>query len=127
MSSKSTPTLTTFAEAHNAQPVEEKPKQAQFDRAKPESSTPSTPDSVKVEFGSEAAPEPEAAYSERSSNEGSTERSEEMESDGSWEEIKHESGEGKVQGNDKEQRGGNESSNGVPPDFRPRTPRPYGS
>ncbi|PQE32803.1 hypothetical protein CJF32_00001287 [Rutstroemia sp. NJR-2017a WRK4] len=127
MSSESIPTATTSAEAGDAQPAEAKPKQAQSDRAKLESSTPSTPDSMKVKFGSEAATESEAARSERSSNEGSQERPEEAGSDGSWEEIKRESGDGEAHGDDKNERVGDESSNGVPPDFRPRTPRPYGS
>jgi hypothetical protein len=76
---------------------------------------------MKVEFGSEAAPESEAAHS---SNEGNTEKADEPESEESWEEIKHESVEGKEQADDKKQR---VEKNEVPPDFLPRTPRPYDS
>ncbi|KAM3075401.1 hypothetical protein ACMFMG_007160 [Clarireedia jacksonii] len=130
MSSESTLTPTAFAETTSVPSADEKTRQthhAESDRAKTDRSTPSTPDSMKAEFGSEVALESEATHSERSSSQGNSGTAEDLKSDGSWEEIKHELVDGKAQGDDKKQKVREDSSDGIAPEFLPRTPRPYGS
>lgn len=104
-------------------------------------STISTPDSMKVETGSDGTAEPVSPLEGPPAKpRGDMPEHEDNGSDGSWEEVKHENtqvpGEAAQDnrpvwvghGGDKSEAQDEEGSGeDIAPEFRPRTPRPYGS
>ncbi|ESZ98436.1 hypothetical protein SBOR_1098 [Sclerotinia borealis F-4128] len=105
-------------------------------------STISTPDSMKVETGSnsDGTAEPISPVDEsRAKTKSNIPETEDNGSDGSWEEVKSEGTQNSggmaqdirpVWVSHSEEKGATEeegSADDIPPEFRPRTPRPYGS
>ncbi|KAM0179340.1 hypothetical protein ACHAPF_003001 [Botrytis cinerea] len=106
-------------------------------------STISTPDSMKVEIGSSSDGIAEAVSpveDTRAKSQGGVREAEDNGSDGSWEEVRREGTQasegGTTQDNrpvwighveEKNSTQEEESSGDIAPEFRPRTPRPYGS
>ncbi|KAB8295244.1 hypothetical protein EYC80_007158 [Monilinia laxa] len=100
----------------------------------------STPDSMKVETGSDGTSDPVSPLDEhRAKPKGKIPESEDNGSDASWEEVKHEGYHGSVEqaqdkrpvwvghGEENNARENEGSGEDIAPEFRPRTPRPYGS
>ncbi|QSZ36655.1 hypothetical protein DSL72_006536 [Monilinia vaccinii-corymbosi] len=100
----------------------------------------STPGSMKVESGSDGRTEPVSPLDgARSKSKGNVPEAEDNGSDASWEEVKHEATQGSAQqaqdtrpvwvGHGGENSAVEEVGLGedIAPEFRPRTPRPYGS
>ncbi|KAI9647769.1 hypothetical protein NHQ30_004157 [Ciborinia camelliae] len=150
--SESTPVPTTSPKTKgetvsvDAAPTDKvKPAQPDVQRLKvPDehrNSTISTPDSMKVETGSDGTAEPVSPLDESSAKPtGNVPQTEDNASDESWEDVKHEGTQGLGEtaqdtrpvwvGHSEEKRATEEeegSGEDIAPEFRPRTPRPYGS
>ncbi|TGO44498.1 hypothetical protein BOTNAR_0810g00030 [Botryotinia narcissicola] len=106
-------------------------------------STISTPDSMKVEIGSSSDGVAEAVSPVEgppAKSQGGVREAEDNSSDGSWEEVRHEGTQASEGGTTQDYRPvwvghveeksvsqEEEGSGDIAPEFRPRTPRPYGS
>ncbi|KAF7898554.1 hypothetical protein EAF00_005000 [Botryotinia globosa] len=124
-----------------------KPSQADVHRLKlpteHRDSTISTPDSMKVEIGSASDGVAEAVSPVEgppAKSQGNVREAEDNSSDGSWEEVRHEGTQASEGGTTQDNRPAwvghveeksvsqeEEGSGDIAPEFRPRTPRPYGS